>query len=306
MHNVSVVVPTYNRADLIQQTLEAILCQSISAEIVIVDDGSTDNTKTILAEYGDRVRLISIENSGDMVARNIGLKNSSGELVAFCDSDDVWEPDFLSTMTGQWVSNPGLISCYSNFRLLKDGRVSRSSKFDDAPSGYWEGMRRTGNCSGIFDFSIVRRLLSFQPLFPSCMMVSRKAFLQLGGWDEGVSRILGCDFATALRVADHPPLGIVETPLVQIRKHSSNISGDTERMNLGDARVLEYVLRTRPSLRHLETEIRDSIAERRAAAIDSAFSRGDYHAFNMLYSELPRRFRFGKRWIKHLIAASRR
>jgi glycosyltransferase involved in cell wall biosynthesis len=305
MRSVSVVIPAYNRADLIQRTLDAILNQTIPAEIIVVDDGSTDNTRDVVQGYRDRVRLIAIKNSGDLVARNIGLKACTGELVAFCDSDDIWEPTFLSTMADQWSTSPDLVSCYSNFRILMDGQVSRTTKFDDAPVDYWDGMRRTSDHSGIFDFSIVRRLLTFQCLFASCIMVSRGAFLATGGWDEGVSRIIGCDFATALRLAEHPPMGIVDTPLVQIRKHSTNISGNSERMNFGDADVLEYVLRTRPSLRHLEADILDSVADRRAAAIDSAFSRGDYEAFRKFYGLLPRRLRSGKRWVKHLVTLAR-
>ncbi len=87
--------------------------------------------------------------------------------------------------------------------------------------------------------------------------------LALGGWDEGVSRIIGCDFATTLRVAVAPPVGVVKQPLVTIRKHAGNFSADTERMNLGDANVLEYVMRTRPELAPLRKLIERSIGVRR-------------------------------------------
>ena len=119
------------------------------------------------------------------------------------------------------------------------------------------------------------------------MTVSRRSFIDAGGWDEGVSRILGCDFATALRVAMRPPLGVVRRPLVAIRKHAHNISGDTEKMNLGDADVLEYVLQTRPELASLEAAIQDSIASRRQAALDSAFSRRDFAAVREIHRKLP-------------------
>jgi hypothetical protein len=115
------------------------------------------------------------------------------------------------------------------------------------------------------------------------MMVSRAAFSNVGGWDEGVSRTVGCDLATTLRVAAQAPLGIVRRPMVAIRKHESNFSSDTERMNLGDAQVLEHVLQTRPELVHLENAILSSVALRRRAALDSAFSRRDFDAVREIY-----------------------
>jgi len=302
MVEISVVIPTYNRADLIAETLDAIFAQTLPpSEIIVVDDGSKDNTPSILANYGSRIRSMRIMNSGDLVARNIGLRSARGRLVAFCDSDDLWMPDFLVTMSAQWRAEPKLTACYADFRILKDGALSERSKFEDAPDDYWSSMRATGLEGGVFDRAIVERLLSFQPFFPSCIMVSRPAFMDAGGWDEGVSR--GCDFATALRVAALPPLGVVRRPLVAIRKHASNLSGNTEAMNLDDAQVLEHVLHTRPELAVLRDAIRRSIAERRAAALDSSFSRGDFAAVRRIYRLLPPEFRQATQCAKRTIAA---
>jgi glycosyltransferase involved in cell wall biosynthesis len=288
MTDISVVVPTYNRSHLIRETLDAILAQTHAPhEIIVVDDGSTDDTRTVLASYGERIRAISIANSGDLVARNTGLRIAQGHLVAFCDSDDLWMPGYLAEMSAQWRAEPRLLSCYSDFRTLQDGNLSAYSKFQSAPIGFWSGLRATGPDSGVFDQEIAGHLLMFQPLFVSCMTVSRGPFIDAGGWDEGVSRIVGCDFATALRVAMRPKLGIVKRPLVAIRKHGGNISGDTEKMNLGDACVLEYVLRTRPELAALAPQIQASIASRRQAALDSAFLRRDFAAVREIHRKLP-------------------
>ncbi len=303
MPKISVVIPTYNREDLIRQTLDRILNQTRKPdEIIVVDDGSTDGTVSVLQGF-QGVRLITIANNGDLVARNIGLRNAVGDLVAFCDSDDLWEPEFLQVMERQWDTIPDMTVCYSNFRILKDNVIADGSKFDTAPPGYWDGLRAVSVASGVFDFPIVDRLIAFQPLFTSCMMVARNTFQALGGWDEGVSRIIGCDFATALRVAGAPPLGIVKLPLVTIRKHSGNISADTERMNLGDANVLDYVLKTRPELGPLRNAIERSIAARRSAALDNAFVRRDFAAVRSIYKMLPEDFRRGKTFIKHVIAS---
>jgi hypothetical protein len=185
---------------------------------------------------------------------------------------------------------------------LKDGHVGTRTKFDDAPASFFEGMRIVSAISGVFGAEIVPRILLYQPFFPSCMVVDRKRFLAMGGWDEGVSRSVGCDFATTLRMAANPPTGVVMEPLVQIRKHSENFSADTERMNFGDANVLEFLLKNRPQFAGYSGLIQHSIARRRSEAIDAAFARGDFHAFDRHYRDLPVTFRKGKRSIKAMIA----
>ena len=301
---VSVIIPADNRADLSGETVRAVLAQTLPpAEVIVVDDGSTDSTADAAAAFGARVQTLRIPNSGDLVARNVGLRAAKAPLAAFCDSDDLWMPDFLSTVVAQWDAKPQLLACYSNFRILQDGVLSTRTKFDEAPTGFWDGLDVSGPDGGSFDHPIVARLLDFQPFFPSCMVVSREAFLALGGWDEGVSRVIGCDFATALRVAAHPPVGIVRAPLVAVRKHGGNISGNTERMNLGDARVLEHVLRTRPELVSLEGALRGSIARRRRDALGSAFDRRDFAMVREIHAMLSPAMSGRRERAKRAIAA---
>jgi len=303
MRTVGVVIPTYNRAGFIGETLDAILAQTRSPqEVLVVDDGSTDNTQEVLKTYRGRIRTLIVPNGGDLYARNIGLGNLSTDLVAFCDSDDLWEPNFLEKMAGQWDHAADIFSCYADFRILRDAHIQERTKFADAPPEFFDGCEKLSGNSAVFRFGIVDKLLTFQPFFPSCMMVDRSSFMKVGGWDEGVSRCVGTDFATALRVADRPPLAVVFEPLVRIRKHSGNFSGDTERMNFGDASILEYVLKTRPELSQYEALVRHSIADRRAAAIDASFARRDFRTFNAHYCLLPGSLRTGKRRLKHVIS----
>ena len=135
MTDISVVVPTYNRSHLIRETLDAILAQTHAPhEIIVVDDGSTDDTRTVLASYGERIRAISIANSGDLVARNTGLRIAQGHLVAFCDSDDLWMPGYLAEMSAQWRAEPRLLSCYSDFRTSTKRRFLRTLKIPKRPT----------------------------------------------------------------------------------------------------------------------------------------------------------------------------
>jgi len=302
--SVSVIIPAYNRATLLPFTLEAVLAQvPAPSEVIVVDDGSTDGTAAVAAGYASRpassVRVVTIENSGDLAARNAGLRAAGADRVAFCDSDDLWRPGFLAAMEALWQAEPGLGAAWSDFVVVRDDIWSTRSKFADAPPGFWDGLRAVGPEAGVFDGPIVARLLAFQPLFPSCMVADRRFLLSLGGWDEGVGRTLGSDFATALLLAEHP-VGIVRTPLVGIRKHAGNFSADVQAMNLGDAFILDNVLSRRPSLAPLADAIRASILRRRTDALDTAFARGDFDAVRQIAAMLGRVS--GKARIKRMVA----
>ena len=276
---VSVVVPTYNRADLISETLESILAQSLPpAEVIVVDDGSLDDTPARLAAFGSRIRAIRIANSGELVARNHGIRAASGDLIAFCDSDDLWRPDHLASMARIWLAEPTTRAAYANFRIVRDGRWSERDKFADAPPGYWEELEHPAEGIALIRTSWFGRLVAFMPFFPSAFVVRRDVFQGMGGWDEAVNRQVSMDIATTFRIADIPPVGLVTAPTVGIRKHAGNFSADIQAMNLGDAAMLEYLLRSYPPAAAHAGAIGRSVAERRIAALAVAFARQDFGA----------------------------
>ena len=297
---ISVVVPTYNRAALLPRTLDAILAQTCPArDVILVDDGSTDDTvQAVAGRYGDRVTILQVANGGDLAARNAGLARARGDLVAFCDSDDLWQPGFLAAMSALWRAEPRMRVAFGNFRLLRDGNVSAQTKFDEAPDGFWDGLRELAPGMAVFDAPLVERVIGFQPFFPSCMVADRGFLVGLGGWDVSVGRTVGTDFATILLLAEHAPFGILRDPLVSIRKHAGNYSADVQAMNLGDAAILEHVLARRPSLAGLATAIERSVARRRAQALDLAFARHDHAAVTRIYRQLPADARGWRAWAK--------
>jgi len=94
MNKISAIIPTYNRESFIVSALESVLQQTRQVdEIIVVDDGSTDNTEVLLRKYQDRIKYIKQNNAGPAAARNTGLLSSSGEYIAFLDSDDTWVSD---------------------------------------------------------------------------------------------------------------------------------------------------------------------------------------------------------------------
>jgi glycosyltransferase involved in cell wall biosynthesis len=256
----------------------------------------------VLARYRHPVRVIPIANSGSIVARNVGLRAAESPIVAFCDSDDLWRPDFLAFMAALWRAEPQTRVAYANFRVVRNDIWETETKFAMAPAGFWARLRPVGEELGVFDHPIVDRLVGFQPFFPSACVADRGAMLEAGGWDEGVGRTVGDDFGTVLRLGELHPFGVVSAPLVGIRKHPGNFSADVRAMNLGDARILEYVLASRPSLLPHAALIRDSVTRRRCDALDSAFVDGDFTAVRAIYGSLqgfPVPFRIR---LKHLLA----
>ena len=301
--DVSVVIPSFNRAHLLPFTLDAVLAQTLPPrELIVVDDGSRDATLSVIARYQPKLRIIPIANSGSIVARNVGLRAAAAPIVAFCDSDDLWRPDFLEQMAALWRAEPRTRVAYANFRIVQQEVWDAETKFETAPAGFWAGLRSVGEGIGVFDEPIVDRLVGFQPFFPSACAADRVAMIEAGGWDEGVGRTVGDDFGTALRLAEQHPFGVVSAALVGIRKHPGNFSANVRAMNLGDANILEHVLATRPSLAPHAALIRASVARRRCDALDSAFADADFAAVRAIYGLLPVAARSDRVKLKRLVS----
>ena len=117
-HFISIMMPTYNNAKYIKQAIESIYAQNYdNIEIIVVDDGSTDNTKEIVQQYKD-IKYFYIEHKGISVARNTALEKSKGEYIAFLDSDDYWLPNKLNTQIQYFKDHPDceiVFTKYENF-----------------------------------------------------------------------------------------------------------------------------------------------------------------------------------------------
>lgn len=293
--DVSVIIPTFNRAELLLKTVDTIINQSRPAkEIIVVDDGSSDDTMKKIVGYHDKIKAIHIENSGQMVAFNKGVSIASGKYIAFCDSDDLWKPNYLEDIMKIWEIEPSSNAAFANFQIVKNEKWIDRTKFDEAPEEFWNDFDIIEhNSYGFFRKPPIHNLVAFNPFFVSAMVVRADFFRAMGGWDEAWNRRMSQDFATTLRVAEHPPIGLALRPTVGIRKHEGNFSGDVQKMVLGDAAILEHALLTRPSLSPYAEAIRRSIVHRRADALAIAFARQDFSSVSEIAAlvgdgDLPR------------------
>ncbi|MGH9916397.1 MAG: glycosyltransferase family 2 protein, partial [Pyrinomonadaceae bacterium] len=121
---VSVIVPNYNYGHFLRETIESALAQSYqNREIIVVDDGSKDNSDEVIKSFGDQIKPVFKENGGMSSALNAGLKVSRGEWIALLDADDLWLPDKLEKVMSRAKANPNATLIYHKMRWVKEGKV---------------------------------------------------------------------------------------------------------------------------------------------------------------------------------------
>ena len=140
--NVSVVIPLYNKAKHVGRALTSTLAQSCSdSEVIVVDDGSTDDgAKVVEMNRDPRVRLIRQKNAGVSAARNRGIAEARGDLVAFLDADDEWAPNFLDTIMRLARSYPECGAYATAYDIVEPGGRRWSPRLDGIPEPPWEGI----------------------------------------------------------------------------------------------------------------------------------------------------------------------
>jgi glycosyltransferase involved in cell wall biosynthesis len=193
---VSVIIPTYNRSRIIKEAVDSVLAQDYKdVEVIVVDDGSTDNTSETLASYGDEISVLFQDNKGVSAARNRGIAEASGQFVAFLDSDDLWLPQKLSTQVEFFQQTPDAFICQTEEIWVRNGIRVNPGKRHKKPSGM------------IFEPSLELCLVS-----PSAVMIRRDVLDDAGGFDE---TLRACeDYDLWLRISCRFPVYLIETPLI--------------------------------------------------------------------------------------------
>lgn len=222
MPRVSVIIPTYNRAHLIEETLESALAQTYpDYEIIVVDDGSTDGTLSVLSKYEDRLRVVSQahQGNGGAQARNLGISKASGEYVAFLDSDDVWFPAKLERQLELIQEKRALSWAYTNAEV-----------FDDA----------TGRMAHVYDRVYrmhqgdVLPYLLFENFIPFSSTLARTSLLAEVGGCYPIAK--GTDWDLNLRLASRTSIGYVSEALTRIRIHRGRIAANVSLAEALEAR----------------------------------------------------------------------
>ena len=232
---VSVVIPTYNYGRYVGETVESALAQTYPhVEILVVDDGSTDDTRQRLAAYGNRLRYLYQENRGLSAARNAGIRAAQGEFVALLDSDDLWLPEKLGQQVAVWVREPdfGLVAT-ERFAIDETGRRLDYDK---------ERCSRSGFCE-----LTMRDLLEFPAFSPSSVLARKDVLLAVGGFDEGLTAVE--DMEMWVRVAARFRVLRLNATLTAQRFHPNSMSHQPDSMLRNHAKVIDQLFANVPQLR---------------------------------------------------------
>ena len=135
--SISVIVPCYNGRRYLAEALDSVLTQTHRAlEVIVVDDGSTDDSPRIAQGYGNRVSLVQQSNAGPAAARNAGIARATGDLLAFIDQDDLWLPDKLAIQCVAFRDDPSLDLCYCHVQRLWSAELDHEARrYRDRPRG---------------------------------------------------------------------------------------------------------------------------------------------------------------------------
>ena len=187
---VSVIIPTFNAAGLLTETLDSVLGQTYrDLEILVVDDGSTDDTAKVVEAYGDQVRYFKQDNwGGPSRPRNVGVQNAGGSLIAIFDSDDLMMPDKIETAVDVFRRHPEVSFTFSNFQGIDQQGAVHKDDFLARYRNFRRGMeRKDGSPIGLIPGrEIYRELLTANFIGTSSVMCRREVFDQVGPFDEAM------------------------------------------------------------------------------------------------------------------------
>jgi glycosyltransferase involved in cell wall biosynthesis len=295
--HVSLIVPTFNRAPLIGETIESLLTQTVApAEVIVVDDGSTDDTAAVVNRYGARVRYHRVENTGSSnvgpsAARNVGVSLAASPWIAFCDSDDLWLPTKLERQLRLHTLCPTVEFSFTDATCFMSDKWEDASYFARAPVGFWEPQHRVvEDTIWVYEVSLYDRVLRFQPALASTLLMSKRRFERLGGYNERFSQGLSEDLEFVLRNLGEPPIGVLAEPLAGIRRHEANRSRDLFDLWMGQVRILEHALAAHSAAQPFSSLVRDEIQRRRTFAAARAFTSGRLDTVRELAPSIESRY----------------
>lgn len=236
----SAVVHTFNRKDFLSETLRSIERQTHTpAEVIVVDDGSTDNTQEMVKTKFPDFSYLRIANSGCGAARKAGAEFAKKDWIAFCDDDDIWLPEHLERRAKLIDRFPEVGFTFSNFGAFGTTANSSYVHFDKAPNGWWE------TASDIIDgdFCTLKsdaylHFFAFYPAYPTTWAVRRDLYHAIGGINPRYSRWQSEDTDFSRRCALATKLGGDRMVTAMYRRHGSNMSSTMAKNFLSRADIV--------------------------------------------------------------------
>ncbi len=222
---ISVIIPTFNRLDLLKRAIKSVLNQSIKPyDIIVVDDGSTDDTSEMIQQKYKSINLIKQKNSGVSAARNNGIKNAQGDWIALLDSDDEWGKNKLEEQVNNLTDNPKYEFCHTNEIWIRNGIRVNQKKRHKKYGGF------------IFD-----KCLDICKISPSSVLFNKNILNHVGWFDE---KLPVCeDYDLWLRItADYEILFIDKPLIVKYGGHNDQLSNSVEAIERFRIKALQSLL----------------------------------------------------------------
>jgi glycosyltransferase involved in cell wall biosynthesis len=236
---VSVVIPAYNAAAHLAATLQSVFDQSARpAEVIVVDDGSTDDTAEIARSFGARV--LCVPNGGPSAARNAGTRDARGKFIAYCDADDVWLADKLATQLAALQSHAGPAFSFTDYRMFDESGVHPCKSELLKRFSFRRAVHiRRGQTNVLMAAKKRRPVLYDSYIVPSSVLVRKADVLAIGGFDESL-RVTE-DYEFFLRLFRLIPAIVVLKPLVLYRQHAGQATSNATLMRAGFFEVAKRV-----------------------------------------------------------------
>ena len=261
----SLIIPTYNHARVLGAAIDSALAQTVNAvDVIVVDDGSTDETGAVLARYAGRVRVLRQENRGLSAARNAGLAAARGTFVSFLDADDVMAPTKLAAQLEVLERSPaiGWTYCDVLMETVATGTTARASE-------------RFGYAARALDGWLFPELIHGNFIPAIAPLVRRTALEAAGGFDERLTALE--DWDMWLRLSLIAEARYTPAVLVSYRIRPGGMSEDRARMDRSRFLVLDKINRTRPvALESLGNVGRRIIADTHNWLGKEAYASGDW------------------------------
>lgn len=286
MPTLSVIIPAYNRERTIAATIDSVLACGQAAEIIVVNDGSTDRTAEVVRDYGSRVSLIEQANAGPSMARNNGFARSSGDVVAFLDSDDVWLAGVIPDCLRAFSSHPEMDVLFCDTLFGNDTSGYRNlGSVSVAQYGLLQPLLRNPLEPNLFALDrgeFVEAMIHRNQVFLGSALFRRETLIAGGLFDTELFG--GEDYDLCLRYATTHRFAFYSHPLARYEKHSGGLSSNIDRMAREFALV---VLKITASSAITPRERRQALAKYRALAFGygyRAYERGDYREARSRFS----------------------
>ncbi len=244
----SVIIPLYNKAPYIARAINSVLCQTYQDfEIIVVDDGSTDNGAHIVEAMTDsRIRLFRQDNAGPSAARNRGIETAASKNIAFLDADDEWKPGFLETICKLMLQFPDCGAYSTSYDIINPTLKLSHPKFKSKPSVLWTGI--------IQDFFEI--LQSELPFFSSSIVMPKWVLIKLHGFPGDVR--FGEDVITWIKIGMEYPIAYCSARLAIYHREAENRTCNTYQ-NDGNFSKKQLFLKEVITRKKLDSKMRQDL-----------------------------------------------